>query len=217
MTETLNIAQICPETRALGPGKRFVIWVQGCPFNCAGCVSPDWIPVKTANVVAVRDLARLITESDDLEGITISGGEPALQGSGLASLLSIVKAVKPNLSVIAFSGFTIEQLRKKSTAQVGVREFLAHLDVLIDGLYVKGLNDGLGMRGSSNQRVHFLTDRYAALREVFESRVRQVEVHLLSDGLLMVGVPTRRALETFSSLAGEMKKRGGKVTGPRHG
>jgi anaerobic ribonucleoside-triphosphate reductase activating protein len=89
--------------------------------------------------------------------------------------------------------------------------------VLIDGLYVKGLDDGLGMRGSSNQRVHFLTDRYAALREVFESRVRQVEVHLLSDGLLMVGVPTRRALETFSSLAGEMKSRGGKVTGPRHG
>ena len=32
----LNIAQICPSTRALEPGQRLVIWVQGCCFDCLG-------------------------------------------------------------------------------------------------------------------------------------------------------------------------------------
>lgn len=206
MVETLNIAQICPATYALGPGKRFVIWVQGCPFNCAGCIAPDWIPLKTADIVTVQDLARRIITSDDLEGITISGGEPALQAGGLAKLLSLVKAIKPSLSTIAFSGFTIEQLQKKAVIDSSVREFLNQLDVLIDGLYVKDLNDNLGLRGSSNQRAHFLTDRYVAAKDSFTSAPRQLEVHLLKSELLMVGVPTQRAVAAFHKVAAEMKK-----------
>lgn len=207
MAETLNIAQICPATHALGPGKRFVIWVQGCPFNCPACIAPDWIPIKAAGIVSVQDLARRIIASEGLEGITISGGEPALQASGLARLLHDVKAQKPDLSAISFSGFTLEQLKKKAATDAGVAEFLNHLDVLIDGLYVKDLNDGLGLRGSSNQCIHFLTDRYTALKNSFESGLRQVEVHLLKNELLMVGVPTRKASEAFHSVAGEMRER----------
>jgi anaerobic ribonucleoside-triphosphate reductase activating protein len=207
MIETLNIAQICPTTYALGPGKRFVIWVQGCPFNCTGCIAPDWIPLKTASIVRIQDLVQRIIASDDLEGITISGGEPALQASGLARLLYKVKAVRPNLSAIAFSGFTLEQLRKRAISNTGIAEFLNHLDVLIDGLYVKDLNDDLGLRGSSNQRVRFLTDRYKALKDSFESGPRQVEVHLLKGELLMVGVPTERAFEATRSIVEEIKER----------
>jgi anaerobic ribonucleoside-triphosphate reductase activating protein len=207
MIETLNIAQICPTTYALGPGKRFVIWVQGCPFHCPGCIAPDWIPLKTASIVRIQDLVQRIIASDDLEGITISGGEPALQASGLARLLYKVKAVRPNLSAIAFSGFTLEQLRKKAVINTGITEFLNHLDVLIDGLYVKDLNDDLGLRGSSNQRVHFLTDRYKALKDSFESGPRQAEVHLLTGELLMVGVPTERAFEATRSIVDEIKER----------
>lgn len=206
MANMLNIASICPATRALGPGRRFVIWVQGCPFSCAGCVSPDWIPIETANVVAIEELARRITADDALEGITISGGEPALQSRELASLLSAVKAVRPHLSAIAFSGFTLEHLQRKVADDEGVAEFLGHLDVLIDGLYVEALNDGMGLRGSSNQRVHFLTDRYAGREAEFTSGQRQVEVHLLKDELLMVGVPTREAFAAFLSAAGELRK-----------
>lgn len=181
--------------------------MQGCPFNCTGCVAPDWIPIKAVSIVAVQDLARRIIASDDLEGITISGGEPALQASGLASLLREVKAAKPGLSAIAFSGFTLERLQKKAVSDTGVAEFLNQLDVLIDGLYLKDLNDGLGLRGSSNQCIHFLTDRYTAMKDSFESGSRQVEVHLLKHELLMVGVPSQIAFEAFHSIAGEMKER----------
>lgn len=201
MTDTLNIAQVCPGTSALGPGRRFVIWVQGCPFNCAGCVAPDWIPIRTASLVSIHDLAHQITASDDLEGITISGGEPALQSAGLYRLLTVVKAVKPHLSVIAFSGFTLEQLKRKATTDEGVAGFLSHLDVLIDGLYVEGLNDDLGLRGSSNQRVHFLSNRYKAMKDELEAGPRQVEMHLLRSELLMVGVPSGNTLDAFRSVS----------------
>ena len=34
----LNVARIIENTEAEGPGKRFALWVQGCPFRCKGWV-----------------------------------------------------------------------------------------------------------------------------------------------------------------------------------
>src|SRR5690348_11966108 len=34
----VRVAATCTGTRALGPGLRSVVWVQGCPFRCAGCL-----------------------------------------------------------------------------------------------------------------------------------------------------------------------------------
>lgn len=201
MVETINIAQLCPATYALGPGKRFVVWVQGCPFNCNGCVSPDWIPIKPNRVMSIDELAHRITANDGLEGITISGGEPMLQAEALASLIRRVRDVCPTLSTIAFSGFTSGQLQKRSAIEPSVGDLLSQLDVLIDGLYRSDLNDDLGLRGSSNQRVHFLTPRYRNLKEEFEQKPRAVEVHLLKSEMLMIGVPPAKSLQTFSSLA----------------
>ncbi|HKR13064.1 MAG TPA: 4Fe-4S single cluster domain-containing protein [Pyrinomonadaceae bacterium] len=200
MAETLNIAQLCPETRVLGPGKRFVIWVQGCPFRCPECVAPDWIPIENKNLVSINDLVERITAIPDLEGITLSGGEPALQAEGLATLVRRVRNVRPQLSVIAFSGFTLGQLRRKAGTDPGLREFLNELDVLIDGLYRADLNDGLGLRGSSNQRIHFLTPRYRNRKAEFEHHSREIEIHTLEKELLMVGVPAAKSLKIFQSL-----------------
>ena len=202
----LNIAQICPETHALGPGKRFVIWVQGCPFNCLGCVAPDWIPRRINHLTPVDDLVDRITAIPGLEGITISGGEPMLQPEGLATLLRRVRTVRPGMSAIAFTGFTLEQLRRKALSEPALNDFLDQLDVLIDGLYRAELNDGRGLRGSSNQRVHFLTSRYEHLREEFEDRRRDVELHVLRDEMLMVGVPSSESLQTFRSLVRQVKQ-----------
>jgi pyruvate-formate lyase-activating enzyme len=40
----VQAAETCVGTRALGPGLRSAVWVQGCPFRCTGCIAPDWIP-----------------------------------------------------------------------------------------------------------------------------------------------------------------------------
>lgn len=197
----LNVGQICPETHVLGPGKRFVIWVQGCPFNCPECVAPDWIPIETNRLTAIDDLVARITAVPDLEGITISGGEPMLQAESLAKLIRRVRNVRPNFSALAFSGFTLEQLLKKALLDPGVNDFLKQLDVLIDGLYRADLNNDLGLRGSSNQGVHFLTPRYEMLKHEFERQPREIELHVLRKEMLMVGVPSAKSLDTFHLLA----------------
>jgi anaerobic ribonucleoside-triphosphate reductase activating protein len=118
----------------------------------------------------------------------------------LATLVRQIRKVKPQLSVIAFSGFTLGQLRRKARTDPRIREFLNELDVLIDGLYRADLNDDLGLRGSSNQRIYFLTPRYRNRKVEFERRSREIEIHTLEKEMLMVGVPSAKSLKIFQSL-----------------
>ena len=95
----LNIAQICPSTRVLGPGQRLVIWVQGCCFDCPGCVAPDWIPQKQAQLIAPDKLTDYILTLPDLDGITVSGGEPITATEILAMVGKSVTFMRRWLSV----------------------------------------------------------------------------------------------------------------------
>ncbi len=70
------------------------------------------------------------------------------------------------------------------------QELLRYCDLLIDGQYVEHLNDGNGLRGSSNQRFHFLTDRLLPFQEEITGRRTGLEIHLLDDGALMAGIPS---------------------------
>lgn len=185
MNDCLNIAAICPSTQTLGPGKRYVAWVQGCCFSCDNCGSSEWREMRQADLVRPEDLAAAILRVPDLEGITISGGEPMLQAANLIKLMGLVHAHRP-LSVICYTGFTLEALKERNDQATD--DLLAALDVLIDGPYMDQLNDNLGWRGSSNQRVHFLSGRYRELEAKFHSRRRDIEIHLRGGHYLVVGV-----------------------------
>ena len=52
----INVAAIIPSTHALGPGERAVVWVQGCPFHCSGCIAPEWLPFVPAHLMPVEEL-----------------------------------------------------------------------------------------------------------------------------------------------------------------
>ena len=152
-------------SRANGPGWRAVLWLQGCSIGCPGCFNPEThAAVDLADSAAasgrgawtiaalVADLGRL---APTIEGITVSGGEPLDQAEGLAELLTAVRSTT-ELSVLLFSGYTIEQIEEMT---LGPR-ILANIDVLIDGLYQAGARRASNLRGSENQRIHLLSDRY---------------------------------------------------------
>ncbi|HET9590991.1 MAG TPA: 4Fe-4S single cluster domain-containing protein, partial [Anaerolineales bacterium] len=89
-SKILNIASFSTQTRALGPGLRAVVWVQGCPFHCRGCIAPEWIPFQPAVQMTPRELVdRLLVA--DISGLTFSGGEPMEQAAGLAEVARLVK------------------------------------------------------------------------------------------------------------------------------
>lgn len=190
----LNIAEICPITRTLGPDQRFVIWVQGCCFNCRGCVSPDWIPRTEKTLVEPLELADYILSVPGIEGLTVSGGEPMLQAAALSELFTYIRQ-KRDLSIICFSGFTKKQLEAKFDS--AINQILQQIDVLIDGQYTPELNDNKGWRGSSNQVIHFLTSRHLKEAYLFSKRNRDVEIHMRDDSALMVGVPPINFSEDF--------------------
>lgn len=184
---TLNVAAITPATRALGPGLRSVLWVQGCSFRCPGCLAEDWIPQREAHRMTVAAAAARLCADPDVRGITFSGGEPMDQAGALAELITRVRRNR-DVDLICFTGYRWERLRKRPP-NPGVAALLAEVDVLIDGLYVRALNDGVGLRGSSNQRVHHLSGRLRGGGYDFAGRPRSTELQQSDGELLLVGVP----------------------------
>jgi anaerobic ribonucleoside-triphosphate reductase activating protein len=185
--ETINVAATCLATRALGPGLRAVVWVQGCPFHCPGCIAPEWIENKIAEVYSPEKLADLLLADSAITGLTFSGGEPMQQATGLAKLARIARD-RRNLNIICFTGYRLEHLINRPP-DPGVFELLDQIDLLIDGPYIARLNDNKGLRGSNNQHVHYMTSHLAGID--FENKPRRAEVHVEDGQLLMVGVPPK--------------------------
>jgi anaerobic ribonucleoside-triphosphate reductase activating protein len=190
----LNIAAVCPSTHALGPGARAAVWVQGCVFHCPGCIAPDWIPLVPRRIVSPADLVEEILADPNVEGLTFSGGEPMLQAAGLAHLARLARA-RRNLNIICFSGFSLAHLLRMPPGP-GVDNLLSEVDVLIDGPYIDRFNDNRGLRGSSNQRIHYLTDRLTDID--LASQPRKAEVTLFEQEIMLVGVPPKRLGDAFN-------------------
>ena len=181
----LNIASVTAHTRALGPGTRAVIWVQGCPLHCPGCLAPEWIPFVTATQLTPEKVLEKL-DLDTITGMTLSGGEPMEQAAGLAALVRLARQ-KKDLDLICFTGYRYERLLKNPPNN-GVSVLLAQVDVLVDGPYIQSLNNSVGLRGSSNQRVIHLTSRLKG--HDFESQRRQVEITITNGELAFIGIPT---------------------------
>jgi anaerobic ribonucleoside-triphosphate reductase activating protein len=176
-----------PRSRANGPGARFVIWFQGCTLGCAGCFNPTThvtgsAATPLADLFAQIEAAR--TSANPIEGITLSGGEPMQQLPAALALLQFARS--RSLSTMVFSGYTIEEIRGLS----GGPEVLALIDVLVDGRYRSDLRLGVGLRGSSNQRVHLLTERYQQ-RDIDDAPLGEVRISPDGDVVLTGVVPLK--------------------------
>jgi anaerobic ribonucleoside-triphosphate reductase activating protein len=182
---TVQVAAIEDGIDVLGPGRRTVLWVQGCLFRCPGCIAPEWIPLEGGETWTVTELADRLLADPSSDGITLSGGDPFAQASPVAAVVKEVRA-RRDLSVMAYTGFTIEQLRRD--ADPGRLALLEQLDLLVDGTYVATRHVPLLWRGSSNQRVHALTDRHQDL-EGAPDRPAGLQVKVRPGSYRVVGVP----------------------------
>lgn len=201
----VNVAATCPMTRALGPGIRSAVWVQGCPLRCPECLAPEWIPDRPARLVTPGALAAELLADERVAGLTISGGEPMAQAAALAQMIRAARAVR-ELTVICFSGYQLARLRG-ANAPAGAESLLAEIDVLIDGPYVAARNDGHGLRGSSNQRIQHLTGRLCGYE--FENGPRAAELHFSGTEVQLVGVPAPGLLEVLARVPDQLSSRAG--------
>ncbi len=195
---SLQIYAFLPRTRALGPYLRFALWVQGCLRNCPGCMTPDAQALDRGTVTDIEMLAEQVLSVREAEGITVSGGEPFLQARNLARLLDRIRKTR-DMGVIVYTGFTLAELQEKIRAgKEDVRNLLDQTDLLIDGPYIRELDDGQSLRGASNQKVHELTERYKGAAEKYYGRPgRNAELHLLENEVFLAGIPGAESLSQW--------------------
>src|SRR4051812_5021993 len=116
---TLELNKAHWPVTVLGPGRRIGLWVQGCSIHCAGCVSQDTWPRDKRKAIAVRDLLTWCrtTTKGELDGVTISGGEPFEQPHALIALLTGLVAWRKELhldfDILCYSGMPYRKLEKQ--------------------------------------------------------------------------------------------------------
>ncbi len=170
------------ESEVNGPGKRAVIWVQGCLRECPGCFNPSSWSFEANQLISIDELVERVTGNALNEGVTFSGGEPFWQAPALAELARRLKA--QGLTVMSFSGFTLDELRSP-TAPPGACDLLEQLDLLIDGPYLKNqaIHDPTSLVSSRNQRVRVFNPE---LESRLDWASDQMEIHILKDGTRII-------------------------------
>lgn len=178
----LNIMGYVDESEVNGPGRRAVVWVQGCPRECSGCFNPESWSFEINQLIAVDTLAENILSKPQNTGVTFSGGEPFWQATALTALARKLKA--GGLNIMSFTGFTLKQLQSES-APPDSQALLAELDILIDGAFVESLaiNSPTSLVSSSNQGVHVFNPELANQMTWASD---QIEIHILKDGSRIV-------------------------------
>ncbi len=176
----------------LGPGQRAVIWVQGCPFACPNCIVPESWDATGGKEVPLEELKDWILAQPDIEGVTLSGGEPMAQAQALTRLVKEVRRHR-DLGVVCYTGYTHEHLMANGTE--AQRQLLRQIDLLIDGVYLARRHADLLWRGSSNQRLLFLTERYRKrMGELAPGADRSAGVEFFQDergAVAFAGVPAQ--------------------------
>src|SRR5262249_5297124 len=150
-----------------------------------GCLNPDFLPAVPQTLLPVEQVAGMVFRARGIEGVTYSGGEPTAQAEGLVHLSRLVR--ERGLTVVCYSGYTLGELR--ALPDPWVARLLGCLDLLIDGRYDATRRANLPWRGSSNQQLHFLTDRYRHLADRLAGTAGSaVEFVVGNEGFVSTGV-----------------------------
>ena len=185
----LNISSVISCTEVEGPGKRFSLWVQGCLKRCAGCCNPNELEIERNQIVSTKDIMNEINKAvkeNNIEGITLLGGEPILQAEGLLWLA--IQSKNIGLSIILFTGYTFDELERENFPYYS--ELLAHCDIIIEGPFIQTKPDNKrNWVGSTNQVIHYNTEFYQAGIEYDREYIDGIEMRFKNDELLISGFP----------------------------
>lgn len=148
----IRIAGTVCESIVDGPGLRYTVFVQGCPHGCPGCHNPHTHSFDGGTIVDIEELFVECIEDPLHQGVTFSGGEPFCQAEPLYFLGSKFKEY--GFDLMCYSGWTFEELLKKSETEEYVKELLSITDILVDGRFELNRRSlALKFRGSDNQRI----------------------------------------------------------------
>lgn len=175
----LRVFNILKNTKVEGPEIRYCIWVQGCSRHCRGCQAVHTWAHSGGIVLETSSIIEDIKSQRGIEGVTFLGGEPFEQAEALGEIAEAVK--NSGLGVLCFTGGLLEDLSRDEKN----RKLLNNTDLLIDGEFMADKADySRPWCGSSNQRYHFLTNRYN--EEIFTKYRNKVEINISKSGTVFM-------------------------------
>lgn len=175
----LRVFKILKKTKVEGPEVRYCIWVQGCSRRCKGCQAVHTWSYSGGELIGVNEIINDIKSQQGIEGVTFLGGEPFEQAEALGLIAEAVKNLE--LGVLCFTGGYLEELEQDPIN----KKLLDNIDLLIDGPFeIDKVDYSRPWCGSSNQRYHFLTNRYN--EEIFEKYKNKVEVNISKNGIVFM-------------------------------
>jgi anaerobic ribonucleoside-triphosphate reductase activating protein len=146
--------EIVENEHLYGPGKRLLLFTQGCSLRCKGCTNQHlWEFGKGIDVT----IEEILNQCTDLDGLTLHGGEPLDQANVLVELIKKLK--QQGKTVILFTGYIFKELNKFQ------RQAWLSSDMVISGRYEEEKrNIYLQFRGSTNQKVFTHKGKYQAYK-----------------------------------------------------
>ena len=165
-------------SRVNGPGVRFVLWTQGCSKGCKECYNPETWKFEGKDI-STNEIFELI-DSYNVDGITISGGDP-LEQKDILELLEKLYNLNLPKGIILFSGYTFDEINNLS-----LRSCFSFIDVLIDGKFEKDLKTTGTLKGSENQNIIYFSSKISPEELMIDHEIEVLE----RDGILsLTGFP----------------------------
>ena len=159
-------------SRVNGPGMRAVVYFQGCNLGCDGCWNPA-THAFTGLSHEAQDVAEQVAaahQTQFIEGVTFSGGEPMQQALDLLEVIRLLKRARPEISVGIYSGYTERELDSgrfwtrdgivREARQAVWANIKLQLDFAVLGRFVAPRQSQRPMRTSANQVLRLFSDRY---------------------------------------------------------
>lgn len=144
----MRIAGTLPCSLVNGPGIRYVIFTQGCPHKCFGCQNPETWDVEGGVDVNVSTIVSdVYNRRRELDGLTISGGEPFMQERELCSFLLNLEYALRNVdfNIWLYTGYEWEDIKDRPLTKL--------VDVVVTGRFQQANKVSGKLYGSSNQKV----------------------------------------------------------------
>ena len=177
----MYLARILYPIKVLGPGNRVGIWFCGCPRRCEGCSNPELWEFQNrykTSLATVMALIEKITQAHSVDGFTITGGDPFFQPDALSRLLEQIKKVSDD--ILIYTGYMKDELPDP---------MLNNIAVLIDAPYIKAQNNNCLLRGSDNQTIYILSEKYRdAYEKYLATAENQIQNFATRDGYISVGI-----------------------------
>ncbi len=185
----MYVERILYPVYTLGIGSRIAIWVSGCNKKCPNCANPELWEQQPSQKIEEPHLYKILQEIIDknqVDGITISGGEPFDQKEDLYELVTHIKQKNKQMEILCYTGYEKEQIEQD---QIN-KKILQKIDILIDGKYIDEKNDNkIPLRGSTNQKIYYLTpNKQKEYEKYMKENGRKVQNVYYKNSVVSIGI-----------------------------